>query len=799
MKKNLLSPIKCLLLILLQVSSFHSGFAQSEIIWQNPSTTTSFLYGIDIMDENTVFIAGNRSAQFLKTTNGGDSWEVTAFEGRGLWAIDFVNSNIGYVVSIDGEIYKSTDGGGSFTALNTGLTTASFWDVQFIDENKGWAVGRGEGLPVILYTEDGGANWVKQNHDSFSANGFTSVFFLNENIGWIGGYEYEIYKTIDGGENWTKQTVTEPNQSFSFVSSLEFLDENIGYATTTIGGANRREIIKTTDGGATWMPTADQSTLTYAGGQHFFDADNGYIVGRSSIIKTDNGGESWEAIYTPSGGETLLNIAFLNNDVGYVTGTGGLVLKTTDGGGTWESKRKGVATTLRSVKFIDRDEGWAVGNGGTIVHTINGGAVWEPQNAGTESTLNSVLFSDNSTGWAVGNQGTILKTADKGNNWEMQQSGTSQHLRSVYFINNEIGWAVGDSSGTISATIDGGNTWIFQKSSTEKILRSVFFIDTDTGWAVGSKGTIVRTNDGGENWNTQSSGTEITLNSVFFTNTQTGWAVGNEGEILHTTDGGTNWSLQTSPVKFINDDPYLPVDLYEAQFLNDSTGFITGRQGIILATSDAGETWTIEKDLAGTSFGIYFLSINSGWLVGSSGAILKYQIPLKITDFTPEQGPRGELVTITGSAFVGTTSVKFDELEAEFAVENNTTIVASVPEGVAVGPISVTTPEGTVLSENDFIIQIATGIEEELLSSEIAVYPNPTDSYFTINVKGLKSAGKLDMNLYNTIGKIVRKEVVIVQDDELVKTFNTSSLPAGIYILHINTGRSSIQRKIWVK
>lgn len=229
-----------------------STYAQSaQLTWQNPSTTNTFIYGIDIIDEQTIFVAGNRDGQMLKTKNGGNDWAITSFED-GLYAIDFVNASIGWTVTDKGRVLKTIDGGETFTVQKTGLSIGRFWDVQFINENIGWVVGTGDGLPVILHTTNGGESWTKQKHESFSANGFTSVFFLNDTLGWVAGYEYEVFKTTDAGKNWTKQTVTEPNQNFAFFSSLKFINEQVGYAATTISGSNARLLIKTVDGGTTW-------------------------------------------------------------------------------------------------------------------------------------------------------------------------------------------------------------------------------------------------------------------------------------------------------------------------------------------------------------------------------------------------------------------------------------------------------------------------------------------------------------------------------------------------------------------
>ncbi len=64
-----------------------------------------------------------------------------------------------------------------------------------------------------------------------------------------------------------------------------------------------------------------------------------------------------------------------------------------------------------------------------------------------------------------------------------------------------------------------------------------------------------------------------------------------------------------------------------------------------------------------------------------------------ITSFSPMGGPSGTEVTITGQNFIGVNSVKFNGIDALFAVyANGTTITATVPPGNVTGPIEIANP-----------------------------------------------------------------------------------------------------------
>jgi hypothetical protein len=72
-----------------------------------------------------------------------------------------------------------------------------------------------------------------------------------------------------------------------------------------------------------------------------------------------------------------------------------------------------------------------------------------------------------------------------------------------------------------------------------------------------------------------------------------------------------------------------------------------------------------------------------------------------ITGFAPGSGAAGTQVTITGLNLSGATSVRFNGVSAAFN-ESSGSLIATVPAGGTVGPISVTTPVGGAGSLTDF-------------------------------------------------------------------------------------------------
>ena len=132
---------------------------------------------------------------------------------------------------------------------------------------------------------------------------------------------------------------------------------------------------------------------------------------------------------------------------------------------------------------------------------------------------------------------------------------------------------------------------------------------------------------------------------------------------------------------------------------------------------------------------------------GTATSAANFTVASQIAAFSPTSGAPGTSVTITGAAFTGVTSVKFNGLTATFTVNGSTQITATVPANATTGPISVTTPSGTATSAASFTVAPritgftpASGavgasvvINGANLTGATAVKFNGTSAAFTVN------------------------------------------------------------------
>jgi hypothetical protein len=144
--------------------------------------------------------------------------------------------------------------------------------------------------------------------------------------------------------------------------------------------------LRTSDGGASWVPQVSGVTTTLYS-IDFANANLGWAVGPvSTILQTTNGGTTWRVLPEVTQrfpGMTFFEVLFADSHHGWVSTYGGSVLRTTDGGQSWTStnatgKQGGWASLYR----IARSSGTrlvACGTYSTIVVSTDGGSTWNSQ------------------------------------------------------------------------------------------------------------------------------------------------------------------------------------------------------------------------------------------------------------------------------------------------------------------------------------------------------------------------------------------------------------------------------------
>ena len=94
----------------------------------------------------------------------------------------FLNETISYICGFNGIILKSTDGGNTWSTLNSGVTS-TLYSIHFVSPLIGFAVGDNS---TIIKTTDGGQTWTPSTSSEITSSYLHSVFFTSETIGEIG-------------------------------------------------------------------------------------------------------------------------------------------------------------------------------------------------------------------------------------------------------------------------------------------------------------------------------------------------------------------------------------------------------------------------------------------------------------------------------------------------------------------------------------------------------------------------------------------------------------------------------------
>jgi len=410
----------------------------------------------------------------------------------------------------------------------------------------------------------------------------------------------------------------QPQPTGNFMWSVDFVDENTGYAAGDVG-----TVMKTTNGGMNWETKTVNPDLKILG-MCFYDSDLGFVSGTNngSVYRTTNGGENWSLVLT-AGVIAMWEINFPTRNTGYVVGLNGVIYKTTNSGLNWTQQSSLTSANLFTVDFIDSLNG-VMGGSRFLAKTTNGGINWVNQNLNFFSltaivTSADFIDSNNIICLAQGDS-QFFKTTDGGSNWNaLPLLFLDFDLeRTISFINPDTGIMATDY-GRILRTTNGGVFWnidtTFKPRSYEiGVLFDTYFLDNSTAFVSGSGGRIIKSTNNGVNWFT-STGGRYNYNSNYFIDQNTGFSVGDEGKILKTTNAGVKWvEKQSNTVQNLN----------SVYIVNNNNGYICGDTGLILKSTDGGENWQVLNSTVIQNLrDIYFYNSERGLVVGKNGTLLK--------------------------------------------------------------------------------------------------------------------------------------------------------------------------------
>ena len=222
------------------------------------------IFGDDmfVLNQDTIWLAMSETftGGVYRTTNGGSSWDHQLNIGSlNPTNVYFYNGTTGYISYNGGGAYvrRTTNSGVNWTVNVNG---EGFTDMHFADALTGY-----RSYGTMKKTTDGGLSWVNQVLPSggminlsqivrFSVLNKDTIFAVGGRIGYPNNQmRGMIYRTINGGGNWTFQVPDTAYNIFIF-NFIKFTSKLNGWAYS--GGMNN--LHTTTGGDPVWLTAIEQ-------------------------------------------------------------------------------------------------------------------------------------------------------------------------------------------------------------------------------------------------------------------------------------------------------------------------------------------------------------------------------------------------------------------------------------------------------------------------------------------------------------------------------------------------------------
>ncbi|HLJ97812.1 MAG TPA: PKD domain-containing protein [Gemmataceae bacterium] len=601
---------------------------------------------------------------------------------------DPTDANTVYIGAAGGGVWKTSNGGTTWTPLTDTQSTLFMGSLAILPgsdiNHRILYAGTGEANfsgdssygRGVLVSRDSGATWTLTGNSVFNQRSIGSVVIDptdttgdtayaavsgNPTNGATFAGNYGIWKTMDGGANWTNTTANIVSPFFSPFTSLVMDPGNhsVLYAAVgTTNGSTANGVYETTNGGTTWTPLtgfpggtgtgrivltlADvgASTTLYAS---VSDPKSATFGNTLEILKSTDGGTTWNPVMAESPQST--------NYVNYMAGqgwydqtlildpsdpTGNTVyaegqvplLKTTDGGMTWTDISAGADghgphTDHHGIGF-DHNGRLLDGNDGGIWRLDSatvGNIHWTDLNGNLQITqfYGIALHPTNATSAFGGSQDNGTEVYSGSQSWKFVLGGDGafvhvdpNHPQHVYAVFQST------VSGFFLRSDDGGSTFHAKVSGIQGAASAPFFTHYALDPANSNRlvlGTdfVSETLNNGDSWSPIGSpnvsgfnpagkpiGAIATLGNVVY-------AATSDGHVWTTTNDGGSWT-QSNPIASFtrifnaNFNPYFDLEVDPGDSTGETAYIVTSEFSEAIDGTTSGHNHVFRTTNAGGSW-----------------------------------------------------------------------------------------------------------------------------------------------------------------------------------------------------
>ena len=542
---------------------------------------------IDPVTPSTIY-AGTYGYGVYKSTDSGKTWAAT---GPGLnpnpvvygLAVHPSQPNILFagtrsklstmlngIEAWGGGIYKSTDGGASWRAVNGGMPDDWVYGVAIdpINPNNVIIATHFRGT---FKSDNTGEYWVSAGGQTIPPE-VRSVAYNPQNpkIIYAGTWDLNrpLMKSIDGGDSW--QLANNGMGATKILKvAVDPTNPEIAYACNVGAGNYPGGVFRTTDGGANWYLIGPSSRTAYAAAVDPHQSNKVYVgVENDGVFESNNNGSTWFDGNRGLNAATVVSVAPdpTAPERLYVSTYNRGIYRSQDSGSTWQPAGSGIvanAILKLAVDPLDPQIIYAGTDNNGIWKSYDRGNSWAAINYGAFSVppAPSAPVSPDDTGLTL-----LADRLEKFRSNGINLASVSVDAFLINPTNSQILYA-GAGSG-VYKTSNGGGVWGASGLPTNEVYDLEFSPGSTTTIYAATNQGIFRSDDSAGWWNQIAlGGQKIAALALAPTNPVTIYAsIAGQG-VLRSEDAGVTWTpindgLLSQTVNAFVIDPQSPTVVY---------------------------------------------------------------------------------------------------------------------------------------------------------------------------------------------------------------------------------------------